>query len=166
MESYSPQEEPPVHSNGLMNNKIETHVFTVGALAVSSVRRHRRVDDAFPVVLLQNTQRNQAICSLMSEVLLRRVGNKYSGRRVGTRRIREPLLHLRDQGGVSLNWNLPQVLELSSINVPTVFVVHSVTTPSSISRMDSICDIIAQRGLVAVELALCDDGISTRDIVK
>ena len=69
--------------------------------------------DAFPVVYAQQTKRNQAMCSLMSAVLLRKANEQYSQQlrccRNKTRRLRETIQQSskRRAEDASLTWRFP-----------------------------------------------------------
>jgi len=153
-----------MNSSISLSNKIglQAPVASVAAL-ILSWRRTRLEDGGFPTVFTQNTKRNQAFCSLMSSVLLRKVeSNKHFRRRSrnSLRQVREPLQAkgLGKEVSASLIWHLSGNIRFSElpglINVPTVLIVRGGGVPSrqSLTMVDVICDAIAQRGWVAADL--------------
>lgn len=167
MDPYHTPEKPPVDSSCMR----KVGCATAGALvAVAAWRRQRRCD-AFPLVYAQQTMRNQAICSLMSAVLLRKVNEQYSGDeprccRNKTRQVREKTSiqqnsKRRAEDG-PLTWHIPgndEVAEFpsGSISSPTLLVVHNVIDGSLVN---AICDGAAQSGCVVAELLL-HSGVKT-----
>lgn len=170
MDSYTP-EEPSVDKN----RSSRLGYLVVGALSVAAWRRRRQhdTDDAFPVVFTQETEWNQAICSLMSKVLLRKVENQQCSPRrwCGGNKIRgiRDSVPSRDGRGedVPLTWHVsgnnggPDFSTESMISVPMVFFVSSGAVPRS-SSFQVVCDQVANHGWVAAVLSLHSNMSSSR----
>lgn len=156
-------------SNKLLNKIGGLKIGALASLMAWLRQKLDDADDAFPVVFAQETEHNQAMCSLMSIVLLRKVAEQYSGNRwrsgpIGAHPIRESVQVEDERGGeVPLTWHLPEIGIFSKtscefIHAPTVFVVHDETVPSGRSSLASfICDAVACRGWIAAEFLLHND---------
>lgn len=156
MDSYTP-EEPPINLSCMR----KAGCAMAGALVVAAWRRRPRCDscDAFPAVYAQQTKRNQAMCSLMSAVLLRKANEQYSQQlrccRNKTRRVRETIQQKRAEDA-SLTWRFPgneeaSTLSIGPISSPTLFVSHNLI---DLSLVNAICDGAAQSGCFVAELLL------------
>lgn len=174
MDSYTPV-EPPVDSNRILSHRIAC----LGVAAVGTslwCRQYGLQDDAFPTVFAQNTKRNQAMCSLMSAVLLRKAGDKKElgwRRRRNTSRIRESL-SLSEHGcasdEVSLMWHISghskQQADIpASIHVPTVFIACGGRASEVQPIADSVSESVARRGWIAVQQN-AHNGMSTSETIR
>ena len=160
MDSYTPAIPP--HVTGSSRLRSLAPPLAIIAISGEAWRRNRarKQRDAFPVVYAQNTNQNQAICSLMSAVLLRTI-RRNPHRRISqfeTQQRQELLVNMHNGMQISLHWHEANgTVQTSgptyatSISVPTVLLFQR-TLPGEASLTKNLSRAIASHGWIAAEL--------------